>query len=76
MAVGNWSMGMVLAGAVSVAALGLAAWAQGDGGESSCSSACYEAEDQCYESCGEAEDPGVCEQGCADRAEACLEACE
>jgi hypothetical protein len=67
---------MVLAGAVSVAALGFAAWAQDDGDESSCSTGCYEAEDQCYESCGEAEDPGVCEKGCADRAEACLEACD
>jgi hypothetical protein len=76
MAARNWSWKMIFLTVVSTAALALAAWAQDEEVESSCSAACYKAEEQCYETCSDAEDPAVCEENCQAQAEACLEACE
>ena len=76
MAARNWSWKMILLAVVSTAALALAAWAQEDEVESSCSAACYEAEEKCYEACGDADDLAECDETCKAQTEACLEACE
>jgi hypothetical protein len=68
---------MVYSTTAGVGALAFAVWAQEEQeGESSCTAACYDAEDLCYESCDDSDDPASCEMGCRVETDACLEACE
>lgn len=77
MAVRHWNWRMVFLTTAGVAALAFAVWAQEEQeGESSCTAACYDAEDLCYESCDDSDDPASCEMGCRVETDACLEACE
>jgi hypothetical protein len=68
---------MIFLTTAGVAALAFAVWAQEEQEEeSSCTAACYDAEDLCYENCDYSDDPALCEEDCRAETDACFEACE